>query len=217
MEFITPEEMRRLEVEASTYGLRTVDLMENAGRAVAEIIESRYGRSREKSVLVVCGPGNNGGDGFVTARCLSMRGWRTRLILLAEPEVIRTEEARENWRALGDSVERAVASDLEALLEHAGWVEGVTVIVDAILGTGVKGEIREPLRTAIQLINESHAIRVAVDIPSGVDPGNGEIRGFAIRADLTIALHQPKIGLRERKEYTGELISVSIGMKSGVR
>lgn len=218
MEYLTPEEMREAELRASSHGLDTATMMENAGRAIAQTVRERYGgdAGEGRSLLAVCGTGNNGGDGFVAARRLS-RELRVRVLLLAaDPSMIKTVEARTNFERLaGEPVEVSCAGDLETLADRAGWIADAGVILDAIFGTGVKGEIREPMASAIRLINESKAVKVAIDLPSGLDPASGEVSaGGAVRADLTVALHRPKTGLRGRDGYTGELVVVPIGISA---
>ena len=97
MEYLTPDEMTEAEKEAASGGLRVETLMENAGSAVASIIDERYGQRRSRRVMVVCGTGNNGGDGFVAARRLKEKGWSVLVLLLGAPFGIKTDEARKNW------------------------------------------------------------------------------------------------------------------------
>jgi hydroxyethylthiazole kinase-like uncharacterized protein yjeF len=212
LDFITPDEMRELEKGASEYGLGVGDLMENAGRGVAEFILSRYGAV--KRVCVVCGGGNNGGDGFVAARYLSVH-CGVKVTLLSSPEKIRTEEARENWHALARTkAELHVVDDVDALAECSSIIAEADVIVVAIFGTGVKGVVvKEPAATAISLINNAKGVKVAVDLPSGIDPETGVASVPTVRADVTVALHLPKVGLKGREEFTGEVVVVPIGIR----
>ena len=216
MEYITPEAMRELERGASEYGLGVKQLMENAGRGVAEFVLSRYGSARR--VCVVCGGGNNGGDGFVAARYLSASR-RVEVILLTSPDRIRTEEARQNWEALaGTRAEVHEAGETSTLVALSTAIEEADVIVVAIFGTGMKvGEIGEPYATAISMVNASKGVRVAVDLPSGIDPATGAASRPTVRADVTLALHLPKVGLKGREEYTGEVVVVPIGIRSEPR
>ncbi|HUH99402.1 MAG TPA: NAD(P)H-hydrate epimerase [Nitrososphaerales archaeon] len=212
MDYITPDEMRRLEKEAPEYGVSVRELMENAGRAVADVVLSRYGPG--KRVCVVCGGGNNGGDGFVAARYLSALD-DVEVVLLTDPGSIRTEEAKENWRLLsGTRAHMIVAAEERALLENSREIESADILVAAIFGTGVSGGIvKEPYATAISLVNASKAIKVAIDLPSGLDPQTGQASRPSVRADVTVALHLPKVGLRGREELTGEVVVVKIGIK----
>lgn len=212
MDYITPKAMAELERGASDYGLGVKQLMENAGRGVAEFVLARYGPTRR--VCVVCGGGNNGGDGFVAARYLST-SCQVDVILLTSPERIRTEEARRNWEALGGTRGQVhVADQIPALTALATAIVEADVVVVAIFGTGVKGgAVDEPYATAISLVNGSKGVKVAIDLPSGIDPASGSASQPAVRADVTLALHLPKVGLRGREEYTGEVVVVPIGIR----
>ncbi|MGA2665878.1 MAG: NAD(P)H-hydrate epimerase, partial [Nitrososphaerales archaeon] len=213
--YVTPEEMRKAEARASSYGLDEAALMGRAGAAVADVIEERYprvpGRGKRR-VLVVCGLGNNGGDGLVAARRLA-EGSLVRVLLLGTAEAIKTREAAENWSLLGGTVERAEVADESLLLERRDWFEWAEVVLDAVLGTGVRGAVREPLATAIGLINGARCARVAIDVPSGLDPLTGAAGATTVRADITVALHRAKVGLRRKSEYTGEVVVVPIGIR----
>jgi NAD(P)H-hydrate epimerase len=212
LDYVTPDKMSELERGASEYGLGVQELMENAGRGVAEFIFSRYGAVRQ--VCVVCGGGNNGGDGMVAARYLLKR-YRVDVVLLTNPNRVRSEEARENWRALaGTKVALHVAEDLAGVSENSSVFSKSDLIVVAIFGTGVKeGAVREPYATAISMINRSKAAKVAIDLPSGIDPATGAASRPAVKADVTVALHLPKIGLKGREEFTGEVVVVPIGIR----
>jgi hydroxyethylthiazole kinase-like uncharacterized protein yjeF len=212
LDYITPDEMSELERSASEYGLGVRELMENAGRGVADFIVSRYGVV--KRICVVCGGGNNGGDGLVAARYLSER-YRVDVVLLTSPERIRSEEARKNWRALaGTKAVLHVAEDVAGLIGNSSPIADAEVIVVAIFGTGVKGGVvREPYATAIAMINGSKVAKVAIDLPSGIDPATGAASRPVVRADVTVALHHPKIGLKGREEFTGEVVVVPIGIR----
>ena len=211
MEYVTPQEMRDAEARAGSYGLGPSELMENAGAAVARVIEERYARTEGGSILVVCGLGNNGGDGLVAARLLGTR-WRVRVLLLGQAADLKTSEAAGNWRRLGAPVERVEVRDRQSLLSLREWFSRADVILDAILGTGVRGGVREPMASAIELINGSSSLKVAIDVPSGLDPLTGAAGAATVRADLTITLHRAKVGLRGKDEYTGEVLAVPIGI-----
>ncbi len=212
MEYITPEEMSELERGAAGYGLSVKELMENAGGGVADFVLSRFGSAGR--VCVVCGGGNNGGDGFVAARHLASR-CVVDVVLLTPPDKIRMEEARENWRALeGTGASLHLAEDVAALEQEAGLFTSAGLIVVAIFGTGVKGGVvKEPYASAISMVNAARAVKVAVDLPSGIDPATGAASDPTVRADYTVALHLPKVGLRGREEFTGEVVVVPIGIR----
>lgn len=218
LEFVTPEEMRRAEQRASEEGLSVATMMENAGLAVARTVGARYGPGDGRTLLVVCGSGNNGGDGLVAARYLC-DDWDVRVVLLVDdPSRIRTEEARTNFRLLkGRRVTVALVGGMRGLSELAAWFREASVVLDAILGTGVRGQVREPFATAIQLVNGSGAVKVAVDIPSGLDPETGQpSAGGTVRADLTVALHRAKVGMVAGRDWVGELAVVQIGIPDDV-
>lgn len=172
-----------LDVNARYFGLSTRVLMENAGRGVADAIVRRYGAGRR--VAIVCGLGNNGGDGFVAARHLADRAEVT-VWLLGRPEEIATEEARSNWTVLERTrVKRIVVRDSTDLASES--FGGYDVLVDAMLGTGQRGTPREPYRSAVARLNAAPAARIAIDIPTGYGSP------VAVAADLTLSFHFPKI------------------------
>lgn len=209
MEYLTPEEMRAAEVAAGARGLDTEKLMENAGRAIARVVDERYAALRGGRILVVCGPGNNGGDGMVAARYLKEK-WSVLVILLGGPALIKTKEALKNWTRIEDRV--VSVRDVEGLKSHRKYFDKADIIIDAILGTGIRGEMREPLATAVEMVNAAKAVKVSADIPSGLDPLTGGLSTRVVRADLTVALHRAKVGMRGRDEYTGEVVVADIGI-----
>jgi hydroxyethylthiazole kinase-like uncharacterized protein yjeF len=211
MDYLTPEEMRELERRAAQRGIGPDNMMERAGKEVAEVIDSRYRRRGTNRVLVLCGLGNNGGDGLVVAHHLKKKGWSVLVLLLGLPSAIKTPEARANWVRAESSV--VPMRDAKKLLASRKYFDRSDVIVDAIVGTGVRGGLRDPASTAVAMMNASGAAKVAVDVPSGLDPESGDVEGEVVRADVTVALHRAKTGLRGRDEYTGEVIVVPIGVE----
>ncbi|MCS7146207.1 MAG: NAD(P)H-hydrate epimerase [Nitrososphaerota archaeon] len=168
-------------------------LMENAGAAVARVVAGELSGLNSLNIVVVAGPGNNGGDGFVAARHLAGRVRRLSVILLARPEHIRTPEADSNWKALSRmrSVELHIAPTLSDLLAVEEVIRQADVIIDGIFGTGIRGEIREPFCTAINIINESRARIFSIDVPSGLDPDTGSYI-LAVKPSVTVTLHGAK-------------------------
>jgi NAD(P)H-hydrate epimerase len=152
--------------------------MENAGKAIFEELTKIQGLYKKK-IAVYCGKGNNGGDGFVCARYLHKAGYNVEIFITGDP---RTPQARENLRLLKEitSVSPFEKSSFDS-----------DIIVDALLGTGIKGAVREPVRSIIKKINASDAFKVSVDVPSGL---NEEGKGLCVVADVVIALHKPKKG-----------------------
>jgi len=216
MDAIPPEEMRALDENSEFLGVSRLQLMENAGKGVVDCMLKRMDL-RNKKILILAYTGNKGGDGFVVARHLASMGVPVSLVLLAKPEQISTEEAAKNFcivEKLCSSVALSIApmpSDvmlLEETIKHAD------VLVDAMIGTGAKGELREPLSTAVSLSNSAKSFKVAIDVPTGIDPSSGEARGAAFRADLTVTHHRPKTGLLmpEAKKFVGDLDVINIGI-----
>jgi len=193
-------------------------LMENAGRNAADAVERclrrKIGRSAPGKAAVVCGRGNNGGDGFVVARHLALRGHRVTVDLLADPDQLSGDAALNHAIAAAMEIpihRLADAKDLEAA--GARWADS-DVLVDAMLGTGFSGTIREPLAGIIECINGLTGPTVlAVDIPSGLDADTGEPGGVAIRADHTVTFLAAKVGCtaRRAKPFVGRLSVVHIG------
>jgi NAD(P)H-hydrate epimerase len=175
-------------------GVPSLELMEAAGRAVAEAVAEL---SPQGPVRVVCGKGNNGGDGFVAARLLREMGFEVEALLLWPGEELRGDAEVNYERFGGDLLE----GDAAARLEGSG------AIVDAIFGTGFQGAPREPAAGAIRAINACGAPVVACDIASGVDASSGEVAGEAVRADVTVSFHAAKLGHRVApgKGRAGEL------------
>ncbi len=213
---LSPEEIRAIDMNAEFLGVSRIQLMENAGKGVIDAIDALRGIAG-KSVLILAHTGNKGGDGFVSARHAASLGAKATLVLLAKPDQISTEEARANFLAATrmrhsiTSLTAPTESELE-LLE--GIFSSADVIIDAMLGTGAKGVLREPVRTAVRMANSAKALRVAIDVPTGIDSGTGEVMGEAFRASLTVTHHKPKSGIVQEvaKEYVGELRTIGIGI-----
>ncbi|MEM1507513.1 MAG: NAD(P)H-hydrate dehydratase [Candidatus Bathyarchaeia archaeon] len=206
---ITTREMRALDINAEYFGVSRLQLMENAGRSVAAEIASRFKPSNTR-VYVFCGLGGNGGDGFVAARHLICMGFEVSVLLAGRQSDIANEEARRNWEAL-----RSLRKSLTLReVYDSSLIPNVEadVVVDALLGIGLKNPPRPPISQMIKKINELDAFRVAVDVPSGIDSDTGAVLGEAVKAHLTVTFHKPKPGLLKAKEYVGELIVKQIGI-----
>lgn len=199
------EEMRAIDAWAiEERGVPSLELMEAAGRAVAEAVASL---APEGPIRVVCGKGNNGGDGFVAARLLREMGFEVEALLLWPGEELRGDAAVNFERFGGELLE----GDLDGRLADSG------AVVDAIFGTGFEGAPREPAASAIEAINRCGAPVVACDIASGVDASTGEVAGEAVEADVTVSFHAAKLGQRVApgKWHTGELRVAPIGIPDG--
>jgi NAD(P)H-hydrate epimerase len=187
-------------------GVDSLELMENAGRAVAEAVVRL---SPDGPVRVVCGKGNNGGDGLVAARLLREMGFDAEVLLLW-PAGGLSEDATANLKRLGEGFVEA-GDDIAVRLAGSG------VVIDAIFGTGFSGAPREPAAAAIAALNDCGAPVVACDIASGVDAATGEVAGAVVEAEVTVTFHGAKVGhyIAPGKWATGELVVAPISIPSG--
>lgn len=202
IEVLLPSEMAdadRRTIAAGTPGIR---LMERAGRSVADSVAIRYPLGTK--VAVVCGPGNNGGDGFVAARVLRERGFPVRLLLLGRREALEGDAA-EAARAWKGAVETISA---DALADSG-------VIVDALFGAGLARDLTGETRAAVELINSATVPIIAVDLPSGIDGATGKVRGAAVNAAETVTFCRCKPGhlLFPGRMYCGRVTVADIGIK----
>jgi len=205
------EEMRLTESNAISTGMTSSSLMENAGSAVADTIIRLKGKTGR--VLVTCGPGKNGGDGLVVARKLLHHGYKVTTLLLVPPESLKPEETKSKWKeyeSLGGTYFVADRDDWERRLETE--IRACDLIVDAIFGTGIEGEISGTPAMVIDAVNSSGKLVFAVDTPSGLDPFTGRVAGKAVRAGVTVSFHAPKQGLISRSDLTGEVVVADIGI-----
>jgi NAD(P)H-hydrate epimerase len=201
------EQQRSADSWAIDHGDPGIELMERAGAGIVAALIERVPDGR---ICVVCGKGNNGGDGLVAARRLRELGRAVDVLLLARGDELRGD-ARTNFERLPGAA--PVPFTPERL-------PGAAAIVDAILGTGFEGEPREPARGAIVAINGARrngCVVVACDVPSGVDASSGEVLGEAVAADLTVTFHAAKPGLwiAPGKRHSGEVVVVDIGIGGG--
>ena len=205
LELLTADEMRRAEQITIDGGTPSLTLMENAGRGVAEEVVKRFPRGSK--VLVCCGPGNNGGDGFVCARTLRERGYHVRLGLLCKPDELRNDP-KEMARRWDESIEQ--------LTPHS--LEGAEVIVDAIWGSGLKGPVNGVVAEIIEDTTQRKLPVVAVDVPTGIDATFGNVHGIAFEAVSTVTFFRRKTGhvLLPGKRYSGEVRAVDIGIPNSV-
>ncbi len=201
MQSLTRALVREIDRRAiEEYGVPGIVLMENAGRGAAEVL-MRLNPER-LPVVIYCGKGNNGGDGFVIARHLDIHGWPVRILRVAKPSELTGDAAIMERIAAAAGIADGSAAD-----EHTGW------IVDALFGTGLSGPLREPCDRIVAEINASRAKVLAVDIPSGLDCDAGKPLGPTVRADHTVTFVAPKAGFAnpEAKEWLGEVHVVGIG------
>ena len=205
------ETMRAIDSWAIEQGVRSLDLMERAGAGVARAVERV---APDGAVTVVCGKGNNGGDGLVAARLLRQAGRAVTVLAVTSLEQLRGD-ARENLLRLpGDS---PVTFDRVGGSGSARALAGSAAIVDALLGTGFAGELRGAVAAATDAINAAGAPVVSVDVPSGVDASTGVVLGAAVRAALTVTFHAAKPGLwiHPGKAHAGQVETIDIGIPRG--
>lgn len=205
---ITVKQMMQIEENGHQMGFLRKLMMENAGAVTAKFLVDQFADLAEKRVTVFAGLGNNGGDAFVVARHISGYGCRPSVVLLGNPGKIKTEEASSNWKILEkmDAVSIIVASDPASVILDS------EIIVDGILGTGVSGKIREPYASAIEKINGSRAFKLAVDVPSGLDPDTGNVLDKCVKADVTITYHKMKVGMPKNLDMCGRILVEKIGI-----
>ena len=206
-----PMDMMVADANSEALGISKSILMENAGKCVAEKI---FEISEKCRVAIYAASGGNGGDGFVAARYLIQRGYTVDIYFLGTESGIKSNETRMNWEIIqklsqfNSKIQIFEISDSSQLEPtHAD------IIVDAIMGTGINGKMREPTATVVKYINDSESLIVAVDIPTGVDPLTGDIQDISVLADHTVTFHKPKTGLSKAiPDYIGNLTVCDIGI-----
>ena len=207
---VTAGQMREAERRTTEeFGVSTLLLMENAGAAVADVVAATAPEGCR--IVVLCGTGNNGGDGFVAARHLAGAGYDVAVFLAGSPEAV-SPDARMNltaWLRIGGL--KMLPADSGALSEA---LSGAAVAVDAVLGTGLKGAVKGPALAAVQMLNRFDGEIIAVDVPSGIDSDTGAIPGEAVSADQTVCLGALKVGVvvYPAAACCGDVALVDIGM-----
>ena len=190
--------------------------METAGRACADIVCAEWGAGNEKNAVIVAGKGNNGGDGYVIARCLLRRGWSVEVFILAERSEI-AGDAAANLMLL-DPACLTFCNTPGDLLPNAGVFHNASVIVDALFGIGLNTEVSGLYADAIEVMNSAGRPLLSVDIPSGIDASTGKVLGKAVQAYVTVTFGFAKIGhaLYPGRAYTGNLKVVDIGIPDDI-
>ena len=212
----TAEQVRHLDQTAiESFGIDGFDLMKRAGRAAFRLARRYW--PEVHSVVVLCGGGNNGGDGYIVAGLARQKGWQCRCIAVSEPDRLKgnARQAIEFARGEGVEVERYEALDGDEM-EKA--LADTQLVVDTLLGTGLSGEVREPYATVIEAVNEAGAPVLAVDIPSGLCSNTGRSLGAAVEADVTITFIGRKAGLYTGKarDHTGPVTFDGLSVDAGV-
>lgn len=214
---LTREEMRELDRKAiAEYKIPGIILMENAGRNVAEEVLKMVEGSQQTKVAILCGKGNNGGDGFVVARHLHNCLIPVNVFLVAKiSDILKDRDGGTNLQILLH-MKIAVREVLDtAEVSHVlKELSDYDIIVDALFGTGLSGEVREPFKSLIKGVNNLNTDVVSVDIPSGLDCNEGTVLGGAIEARKTVTFAVSKRGfyLADGPTHTGEIVVTNIGI-----
>ena len=217
---VSADDMRWCDTTAmKTYGIPSVLLMENAGSSVAWFAEENFGPTRGRHIVVMCGKGNNGGDGFVAARHLVNQGAVVTVVLLANPRELKGD-AKMNYGIL-TRIAKASPEQLRVTQYSSKVLQSVRhpdLLIDALLGTGFSGSVKKPIADAIRWMNESGVPVIAVDVPSGVDATSGLVGNIAVEASATVTFGLLKSGLfcNQGQDYAGDVLVADIGIPKAV-
>lgn len=219
-----PIDMMITDINCECLGLSRLCLMESAGKSLAEEVGkiAVYTFSKPVKIAIFTGSGGNGGDGFVAARYLLNRGYDVDIYMLTNKENIHSDNAKTNFE---------IITNMEPRLSHLtvhylDTIDDVNncdiaqsesfsefIIVDAILGTGIKGELRPKVKRAVEVINKSNGLTVSVDVPSGMDPLTGEVSDVAVEPHYTISFHRVKTGIHlAGEDKVGGIVTCDIGI-----
>lgn len=207
-EYITVKEMVAIEMNSEYLGVSTQLMMENAGRAIANEIAKRFPKTSK--IVSVSGLTGNGGDAFTAARHLAAMGYPVESLVLGDPKNITLDNSRVNYNAVAhmqDSIKLTPIKDSSLIPDIKA-----EVIIDGLIGTSLHGPLRPPFLQMVQAINKAAAYKVSIDIPTGMEADTGKIYGEAVKADLTLTFHKPKLGYKHNPKATKELIPTSIGI-----
>lgn len=202
-------------------GLSRLCLMENAGKSLSDEVAalSTFKFSYPVKILIFTGSGGNGGDGFVAARHLLNRGFEVEVHALNSPDEIKSDDALANLNILLNMEPKISRLSVNFIKDSSDFdnlkidSNESYIMLDCLLGTGIKGKLRSKVRRAVELMNELKGIRVAVDVPSGLNPLTGEISDIAVDADYTVCFHKVKTGVKTAgEEKVGGIITCDIGI-----
>jgi len=214
---LTREEMRELDRTAiEDYQIPGIILMENAGRNVVEEVLKMLPGHQNRKIAVLCGKGNNGGDGFVIARHLHNKNISTEVFLFAKTsEILKHGDAGTNLRILINmKVAVREVLDLASIYSVVKNFSNYDLLIDALFGTGLSGIVREPFKTLIKGVNDLNKTIISVDIPSGLDCNNGNVLGAAVKASKTVtfAVNKRGFSLGDGPDYTGDVVVTDISI-----
>ncbi len=205
-------------------GLSRLCLMESAGKSLAEEVGkiAVYTFSKPVKIIIFTGSGGNGGDGFVAARYLLNRGYDVDIYMLKDKNGIHSQEAKTNYEILENMKPRFSHLTIHNLntIDDINNCEVAStnsfsefIIVDGILGTGINGKLRENIKRAIEVINDSNGLTISVDVPSGLDPLTGQIHDIAVKPQYTVSFHKVKTGIHKAgEEKVGGIVTCDIGI-----
>ncbi len=213
---ITSQQLKELEEYAESLGIEARELMENTGKAVYEAVKKKFGldnipRPDRKRVVVFCGQGNNGGDGLVAARHFAA-SFPTVILFFGEKEKL-SSESYDAYFKVKDKVTVVPVLEQKDLAIFHFQEHHQHLLIDALLGTGMKGALRNPVSFAIDYFNSLPGDKVALDVPSGIDPDTGEAREKVCNVDLIVTFHDMKPGLQQ---FAEKVVVVDIGLPSSL-
>lgn len=205
MRICTAAQMREAEAAAVAAGTSYETLMENAGQKAAGEIQ-HLAASKPLKILILCGKGNNGGDGLVIARALSEAGWAVQAAFLCGDEL--SPLSRLNWERLPEAVQIITPEQLSAAIGNAAY------IVDGVFGIGFHGELPEAVQAVFELANRSKTVRIALDLPSGMNCDTGEASPNTFQADYTYTFgaYKPALLMKETEPFCGQVERLEIGL-----
>ncbi len=215
MKILNSQQMRNIDQRTSKeYGIPGLILMENAGLQVVDFLESHYDDLEDRQILILCGKGNNGGDGLVVARHLFNRGYSLEVLLFGRRSEIKGDP--ETNLSILDKMSVKVREVPDARVWHEFLPElaSFDLVLDALLGTGTQGAVKGYLEEVIRDVNNSPAVRVSVDLPSGLSADSNEVPGTCVQADATVTFACPKLPhiFLPAEEKAGEVFVTDIGI-----
>ena len=190
MMVITVKQMMQIEDNAHALGMHRKLMMENAGSSVARFLIGQFNNLTSKHILVFVGLGNNGGDALVAARHLVGYGANVDVIFLGKTSM-KKSESQENFELIKKMKSIKLFYDCNEI-ESIGKYD---ILIDGILGTGIKGNVVEPYLSAVQFINKSNSLVLSIDVPTGIDPDTGKVSNVFVKANVTITFHLMKVGI----------------------